>query len=237
MAVVGEGTEPDQPGEVPPEIRDVSFPISRRGYDRRAVDAYVTRINSLIDELEATRSPEAAVRQALRQVGEKTSTILQQAGETAEEITVAARQNAEADTARAKEEADHLVANATTEAEEILQRSNAEAETMRAQARAEAGERLQRAEERVTALEEEAEARLRELQADTEAVRTERHELVDDIRELAARVEEAAHGADERFPPRDAADSAVELRPETGPAAEAEPDAVEVEREADEPAG
>jgi DivIVA domain-containing protein len=234
VAVVGEGTEPDYRGEVPPDIRDVSFPVSRRGYDRRAVDDYVTRVNGLIDELEATRSPEAAVKEALRQVGEKTSAILQQAGETAEEITVAARQNAEADTARAKETADELLANARTEADEMLARSRAEAETTRAQANAAAAERLQRAEEDVTALEEEADTRLRELQADTEAVRTERRDLLSDIRELAERVEQAAHGADARFPPRDAADSAQERRRETEPAAAT--DAPSVEVGADEPA-
>jgi DivIVA domain-containing protein len=219
--VAGEGIEPVQTGrDVPAEIRNVSFPTSRRGYDRQAVDEYVTRVNALIVEFEATQSPEAAVKQALRQVGEKTSTILQQAGETAEEITVAARQNAEADTARAKKEADELVANARAEAEEIRARSSADAETMRAEASTEATKRLQRADEEVTALREEAEARLRELQADTEAVRTERRALLGDIRELAARVEEAANGADARFPPREEADAAQEPTPETESKAE-----------------
>jgi DivIVA domain-containing protein len=233
--VVDGVAEPDQPGgEVPSDIQDVSFPVSRRGYDRPAVDAYITRVNRLIDELQATRSPEAAVKQALQQVGEKTTTILQQAGETAEEITVAARQNAEADTARATKEADELVAKARREADEILTRSNADAETMRAQARAEAAERLQRAEEDVTALKEEAETRLRELQADTEAIRTERRELLDDVRELAARVEQAAHGADARFPPRDAVESAQERTPEGESTAETDPHGGQAEQAPDE---
>jgi len=233
--VVDGVAEPDQPGgEVASEIRDVSFPVSRRGYDRPAVDAYITRVNRLIDELQATRSPEAAVKQALQQVGEKTTTILQQAGETAEEITVAARQNAEADTARATKEADEFVAKARSEADELLTRANADAETMRTQARAEAAERLQRAEDEVARLEEEAETRLRELHADTEAVRTERRQLLDDIHELAARVEQAAHGADARFPPRDAVDSAEEAAPEGEPTAQTASHDVQAEQAPDE---
>ena len=210
--------EPDRPGrEVPADLRNASFALSRRGYDRDAVDAYVARVKAVIEELEAARSPEAAVTHALREVGEKTSAILQQAGRTAEEITHAARETAEADSARAKKEADDLVADAKAEAEGILTGANAEAETIRAQARAEAAERTKRTDEEVAALREEAEARLRELEADTDAVRTERGALLDDVRELAARVEQAAQGADTRFPPRAAEEqiSAAESAAET----------------------
>jgi DivIVA domain-containing protein len=220
VAVADESSGPEGRGAGPPDVRDASFPHSRRGYDRGAVDAYIERVNGLIDELEAARSPEAAVKQALREVGEKTSSILEQAGQTAEEISLAARQNAEAGTARAKKEADDLVANAKKEADDLLAGARAEAEAMRAQAQAEAQENLQRTEEEVTRLRKEAEARLRELQADTEAVRTERRELLSDIRELAERVERAAQGADERFPPPEAADSAKEPMPDTESQAE-----------------
>ena len=201
--------EPDRPGrEVPADLRNASFALSRRGYDRDAVDAYVARVKAVIEELEAARSPEAAVTHALREVGEKTSAILQQAGRTAEEITHAARETAEADSARAKKEADDLVADAKAEAEGILTGANAEAETIRAQARAEAAERTKRTDEEVAALREEA---------DTDAVRTERGALLDDVRELAARVEQAAQGADTRFPPRAAEEqiSAAESAAET----------------------
>jgi DivIVA domain-containing protein len=218
--VAEQSAESDQPRrEVPPEIRGVSFPVARRGYERSAVDTYVARVIDLIDDLEATRSPEAAVKHALREAGEKISSTLLQAGETAEEITVAARQTAEAETARARKEADELVTEAKADAEEIRRRSTAEAETIRAQARAEAEERLRRAEEEMTALKDEAEARLRELGADTETVRSERRALLDDIRALAARVEQAADGADARFPLGEAADRTQERAQETRAAA------------------
>lgn len=211
---------------VPQEIRDVSFPVSVRGYERRAVDAYVSRVTGVIEELEATRSPEAAVREALEQVGAQTKGVLQQAGETAEEIIVSARREAEESTARARTEAEDVVAQATTEADETLARSKAEAEKTAEQSRKEAAERLRRSREEVAALRQEAETHLRALHADTEAVREERRQLLDDIRGLSARVEELASAADARFPPRVPAAEAEEGEPAPQPEAESEPSEV-----------
>ena len=213
-------------GRVPKEIRDVSFRVSVRGYDRQAVDAYVTRVTQLIAELDVTRSPEAAVRRALEQVGEQTSGLLEQAGKTAEEITVGARQEAEESTARANAEAHEIVAKAKSEADEILGRTAAEAETTAAQSRKEAAERVQRSQKEVAALQAAAEARVRELQADAEAIRQERRALLDDIRAIAARVAATASEADARFPPREPAESADEATLEPEPEAETEPSAV-----------
>ena len=72
---------------LPEELRDPSFPAAVRGYDRRAVDAYIQNINRVVAELQVSGSPAAAVRQALDRVGEQTSGILRRARETAEEIT------------------------------------------------------------------------------------------------------------------------------------------------------
>src|SRR5215217_4346088 len=94
---------------LPREIRDPSFPPSVRGYDRRAVDTYVERVNRLIAELQVSGSPRAAVRHALERVGEQTSGILQRARETAEEITTSAREEAEEATARARAEGDDIL--------------------------------------------------------------------------------------------------------------------------------
>ena len=173
---------------VPAEIRTVSFPASVRGYDRRAVDAYVTRVNRLIAELEATRSPEAAVRHALEQVEEERAAILEHARHAAEEMTARARAeaadivvNASAEADRTRDQADEHVAKARTEAEEILAKS-----------RTEAAEQLRRSQEEVAALREEAQAWLHELRIDTEAVWGERRELLDDLRDVAVRLQKAA---------------------------------------------
>src|SRR5947209_5437966 len=85
----------DVPDEEIAGIRDVDFPIGMRGYDRAAVDAYVTRVNRIIAELQVSRSPQSAIRHALDQVSEETKGILERAHQSAEDI--AARSRAQAD--------------------------------------------------------------------------------------------------------------------------------------------
>jgi cell division septum initiation protein DivIVA len=88
------------------------FPVALRGYDRLAVDAYVKQTSQLVAELQATRSPEAAVRKALERVGEQISGILQRAHETAEEITTQSRREGEERLEHARAEAAEIVAAA-----------------------------------------------------------------------------------------------------------------------------
>jgi DivIVA domain-containing protein len=220
----GSGDAPDDPAETQDsperrnaasEVGDVSFPVSVRGYDRGAVDAYVIRVQQLVAEL--TRSPEAAVKRALEQVGEQTKGILEGAGDTAEQITVAARRGAEETTVSARREAEDIVAHANAAAAEILARSQAEAEATVAQAQKDAAEHLQRSQDDIAALREEAEARMRELRADTETIQHERSQLLADLREITTRVEEVASAADARFSP----EQTEEANLESGTAAEA----------------
>jgi DivIVA domain-containing protein len=115
-------SEPDRrpsatlPREVPDEeiagIRDVSFAIVMRGYDRAAVDAYVTRVNRIIAELQVSRSPQSAIRHALDQVSEETRGILERAHETADDIAARSRSQAADRVDRAESEARALVADA-----------------------------------------------------------------------------------------------------------------------------
>jgi DivIVA domain-containing protein len=184
---------------VPAGIRTVFFPVSVRGYDRRAVDAYVTRVNRLIAELEATRSPQAAVRHALKQVEEERAAILEQAGQAAEEMTARARAeaadivvNASAEADRTRDQADEHVARARAKAGEIVAMARTEAEEIVAKSRTDAAEQLRRSQEEVAALREKAQAWMHELRVDTQAVWGERRELLDDLREVAVRLQKAA---------------------------------------------
>ena len=201
---------------VPADILNVSFPTAVRGYDRRAVDAYVKRVSRVIAELKVSASPRAAVTRALEQTEQQVSGLLQRARETGEEITESARQEAEeifsdakakaaellvnvsAEADGLKAEAEKLVADARTEAEDILTRSRLEAENTAAHSDAKAKERRQQLEEELTERRKQAEARMRELQADTEGVWKERRELLDDIRVTASGLVELAKGADAR---------------------------------------
>jgi len=229
---------------VPQEILDVSFPVSVRGYERRAVDAYIKRVNRVIAELKVTASPPAAVRHALEQAEGKVQGLLRAAREAAEEITASAQQEAEENKARAKAEAadlivntsaeadrvkaqtDERVANARTKADETAAKAKAEADEMLADARAkaqdtlerasaEAEEQRQRSQEQLQAQRREAETRLREIEADTEALWQERSELLEDIRATAGGLVDLADAAASRFPRGEPVGPKV-LEPETG---------------------
>ena len=203
-------------------IQEVAFPVSMRGYDREAVDRYVSRVREVVAQLEASRSPEAAVKDALEKVGEQTKIVLESAGQSAEQITVAARREADETEARAQSEAEETLGKAQAEASEIVARSKAEAKATVEGAQKQAAEHLRRTQEELTALQEEAEARLRELNADTESIRQDRSELLDEIHGFAARVEEVARAADARFPEREAADTEGQETPEPETADEGE---------------
>jgi len=108
------------------ELREVTFPMAVRGYDRSAVDRYVEMVNRVIAELEISRSPETAVKAAVAQVSEETRGILERAHETAEEITARSRsraddrlQEAEAEAARIRGDAEKHVQQLDADTEAI----------------------------------------------------------------------------------------------------------------------
>lgn len=93
-------------------VEEVEFPIGLRGYDRNAVDAYVRRTGRLIAELRAAKSPDAAVQQALEQVGEEVAGILRRAHEAAEQITAQSRSEADDRLQQARREAQEITVGA-----------------------------------------------------------------------------------------------------------------------------
>jgi cell division initiation protein len=96
-------------------VRDPDFPVALRGYDREAVDAYVSLVARVVDHLEANRSPQAAVRHALDQVSEETRGILERAHDTADEITARSRTQAEQRVQLAEAQAREAIAAAETQ--------------------------------------------------------------------------------------------------------------------------
>lgn len=109
-------TLPDDPV---PVVADVDFPVVLRGYDRDSVDDYVQKTSQLVAELQATRSPEAAVRRALQRVGDEVSGILQRAHETAGRITTQSRSEAEDRLEAARQEAAQIVLRAEERVREL----------------------------------------------------------------------------------------------------------------------
>jgi DivIVA domain-containing protein len=205
-------------GEVPAELRDVSFPSAVRGYDRRAVDVYVERVNRVIAELEVGRSPQAAVRHALDRVGQQTSGVLQRAREVAEELAATALAEAEQTTGRAGDEADEIVEAARMQAHKLRAQSKEQADEILIHARAEATERLQHLEEQLKALQDQAEDRLRELQVETDAAADAHRRVLEDLRRTAVELEKVASKASDGLEPTQAVE-----RPQQAPAGKAAP--------------
>ncbi len=134
------------PDNAVPAVADADFPIVLRGYDRFAVDSYVRRTSQLVAELQATRSPEAAIRRALERVGGEVSGILQRAHETSDQITSQSRREAEERMEVARREANQM----TAEAEARLRELDAETDRIWAERRRIVEDARQLAQELVT---------------------------------------------------------------------------------------
>ena len=93
-------------GNTADRIREHSFPLAVRGYDRQAVDDFVDQVADLVADLESRQTREGVVQRALDEVGEETAGILQRAHETADEIAARSRAQAEGRIQRAEREAD-----------------------------------------------------------------------------------------------------------------------------------
>jgi DivIVA domain-containing protein len=100
-------------------LREADFPLAVRGYDRRAVDDFLTELAGLVDELEGRQLRERVVQRALDEVGEQTAGILQRANETADELSARSRAQAEGRLQRAEREAELLKSEADKYAEQV----------------------------------------------------------------------------------------------------------------------
>jgi DivIVA domain-containing protein len=182
------------------ELRDVRFPVAMRGYERDAVDRYVSRVNQVIAELQITAAPESAIRHALEQVTEETKGLLERAHETADEITRRSRSQADDRVQRAEREAAELHEASEEEARELRGDAAQEAREVREAAAKEAREVREGAQREAREIREAAEARVAELETDAQAIREERGRLIAELRDLVRRLGDVADGAAGRQP-------------------------------------
>jgi DivIVA domain-containing protein len=198
-------------GRMRDDVRDVSFPLALRGYDRAAVDRYVEQVNRLIAELEISSSPESAVRHALEEVSEETRGLLERAQETADEITRRSRAKADDRLQRGEREAEEVREAASREAEETLERSRRESQALHeaaARAAREVRETAARdvdqlratAEREVEEMRAAAEARVQELGRNAEGIWQERRRLLEEMSAVAEQLAGIADAEAARFP-------------------------------------
>src|SRR5579859_1589057 len=192
-SIMQEITQPlaELPHDPVAQVANVEFPLALRGYEREAVDEYISEVTQLVAELHATRSPEGAVRRALERVGEQVSDILGRAHETAEQITNQSR----------------------GEAEERLMRASSESEILERDARELASRLEAEARQRADTRERNAEARVRELDAEVERIWSERDRIVADVRKLSEDLADLGAAAQTRFPAATTEDTASPFAP------------------------
>ena len=181
-------------------LRDVRFSTAMRGYDRDAVDEYVSRVNQVLAELQITAAPESAIRYALDQVTEETKGLLERAHETADEITRRSRSQADDRIQGATQEAQQLHDASEQEARQLRDDAAHEAREVREAAAKEAREVREAAQREAREIREAAEERVRELEADAQAIVERRARLIGELRELVRRLGEFADGASGRYP-------------------------------------
>jgi hypothetical protein len=114
------GPRSPRPASASERLRDVSFPLAVRGYERAAVDDFVNAVRALVADLEVHQTREGVVQRALDEVGVETASILQRAHETADEITSRSRAQADDRVQRAQEEADLLRREADEYSEQVV---------------------------------------------------------------------------------------------------------------------
>jgi DivIVA domain-containing protein len=169
--------------------RSIEFPVSMRGYDRRAVDNYVEQVNRLIAELEMSCSPDSAVRHALEKVSEETHELLQHAHQTADEITGRAQREADELRRQGEKEAEGAREHALREADQVLAGARRDAEALLSTARRNADELLRA-----------AESRARDLAHNTETVWRERRRLLEDVKAVGEQLVGIGEAECKRFP-------------------------------------
>ena len=176
------------------------FATAMRGYEREAVDAYVSRVNQVIAELQITAAPESAIRHALEQVTDETKGLLERAHETADEITRRSRSQADDRVQRATQEAQQLQDASEEEARQLRDTAAHEAREVREAAAKEAREVREGAQREARETREAAEGRVRELETDGQAIMEERAQMIGELRELVRRLGEFTDVAAGRYP-------------------------------------
>ena len=101
-------------------MQNVRFSTAIRGYDRDEVHHYMSKVNTLLAELQITAAPEYAIKAAVESVQDERRSVIAGAEQEAEEITRRSRAQADDRIEEAKREAEQLREAAAQEASGTL---------------------------------------------------------------------------------------------------------------------
>ena len=184
-------------------IRSATFPIARKGYEKREVERFLSKVADWLEAGGGDQARSDLVKRELERLGEKTTSILASAEGIAEELRSEAEQEATSTLNRAREHA----AAARTSADEYSARTRAAADQYAEKVRGEADKEGQDAraraaqEGRHTIAEAQAKAkrivdegvkRRQDLETVISDLVSRRDAVLSDVEQLASQLEAAA---------------------------------------------
>jgi DivIVA domain-containing protein len=176
-------------------LREATFPVGRRGYDREEVDRYLGELADWLEGQAEQTDQTAAVRAELDRVGRRTGDILTAAADAAEELRTEAETESRAlleethkRTSADREAADTYASETRSEADTYAERTRAEVEAEADQKRGAAARALDEAtaaaEARAAQIVEQAEARKVRIEAGIERLIERRDAVVESLEKL-----------------------------------------------------
>jgi DivIVA domain-containing protein len=195
-------------------IRSATFSLARRGYDRREVDNYLSKLADWLEGGGADQVHSDTIANELERVGRKVARILRSAEDSANTLRTEAEREArdmtedariqvesakvaaEEYARKAREEAQVFAARTREEADSdstrIREAADEHAEKVRGEADAYATERLEKAEAKAVRMVEEGARRRREMEKIIADLQTRREAVVKGLEKLSSQLAGAA---------------------------------------------
>ena len=105
-------------------IRSATFPVARRGYEKREVDRFLNRLAEWLETGGGDQTRAELVRRELERIGQQTGKILTEAHDLGEQLYAEAEREAQRIVEEAQERAAQTIAEAKAEAKRIVDEAN-----------------------------------------------------------------------------------------------------------------
>jgi len=167
-------------------IRSATFPVGRRGYEKREVDRFLAKLADWLETGGADQSRAEIVRRDLERVGQQTEKILTEAHGAGEQIRAEAEREAVRVTDEANAEASETQATADRYASETRTAAEADARKIRADADEYASEARADADVYATRIVSEGNRRRTDIEAVISDLEARRDTVVADMQRLSS---------------------------------------------------
>lgn len=105
-------------------IRSATFPVGRRGYEKREVDRFLNRLADWLETGGGDQTRAELVRREMERIGEQAGRILTDAHDVGEQLRAEAEREAKRIVEEAEARAAQTIAEARAEAKRILDEAN-----------------------------------------------------------------------------------------------------------------